>query len=106
MRPDAVIVSPVIAAAAARPVTRRRRRGPPVADLENNYVANSAAGIGHNSGNRKGAGARRGNTNAVTHGAYDAEARLFRRYVHYMCRRARMLIAARKAALALAAWRA
>jgi hypothetical protein len=91
------VTTPVIAAAMRR---RRAGRGTRFEEVENNYVAQTRVTIGHNSGNRKGAGARPGNRNAETHGATTAEMRAFRLYVWTLCRSARRLLALRKAAIA------
>ena len=80
-------LSPVIAAARRRRPTLRARRalgmgpgGEGCKKYENNYVANSRLSIGHNSGNRSGAGAAPGNRNAVRSGHDTAEVRADRRY--------------------------
>ena len=94
--------SPVIAVAAARPVTRRRRHGgePPLADTGNNYVANSRATIGDNSGNRRRPGAPLGNRNAQTHGGYSADGlRDFLIWERNIRRRVKLLLALRKLAV-------
>lgn len=85
---SAAHLPPVIAAARRRRVTRRvrsaasdqREGGRGYKKYENNYVANSRLSIGHNSGNRKGAGAAPGNRNALSTGHDTAEARAERRY--------------------------
>jgi hypothetical protein len=80
-------LSPVIAAARLRrPALRARRasgpgpRGEGCKKCENNYLANPRLSIGHNSGNRRGAGAAPGNRNALRSGHDTAEARADRRY--------------------------
>jgi hypothetical protein len=69
--------TPVIAAALRRP--RRRavdkfKRGRGVKILTDNYVAKTGLTGGGNSGNRIGAGAPRGNSNALRHGYRTAAA--------------------------------
>ncbi len=65
--------------------------------MQNNYIAENLASIGHNSGNRNGAGALSGNENAAR---APLELRLMLVYSVQMRRRVRALIAMRKTLLA------
>jgi hypothetical protein len=67
-------------------IIRRRRAGRGDALVrENNFVA------GPDRGNRKGAGARRGNANALVHGIYSAARRARHANARQLCDRARDL---------------
>ncbi|MEJ0025276.1 MAG: hypothetical protein WDN01_04525 [Rhizomicrobium sp.] len=92
---DSFVLPPALAAARLRmPRYRRKSR-----DLENNYIAENP--VNHGKKRKNHAGARPGNRNAVTHGAYTAEQRAFRAHVHRLIRDARETLALRKLAVAL-----
>jgi hypothetical protein len=89
-------LSPIAAARRRMPrhlrgVAGRKRK------TQNNYIAEKLASIGHNSGNRNGAGALTGNENAAK---APLEFRLLLAYSRLMRRRVRTLIALRQALLA------
>jgi hypothetical protein len=85
--------------AAARRRMPRHWRGPEgrARKTQNNYIAENLASIGHNSGNRNGAGSRSGNENAAK---APRDFRLMVAYSFWIRRRVRALIAVRKALLA------
>ncbi|MEJ0041355.1 MAG: hypothetical protein WDM81_03715 [Rhizomicrobium sp.] len=94
---DLFVLPPALAAARLRTPRHRRKSR----DVENNYIAESSINDGKKRKNCKRAGARPGNCNAVTHGAYTAEKRAFRAHVHRLIRDARETLALRKLAVAL-----
>ena len=97
MRTDyaSFVVPPVIAAARLRAPRHRRKSR----DLESNYVAENPLSRGKKRRNINRPGAPIGNLNAVTHGAYIAEHRALRAYVHGLVTAARRTLALRKLAM-------
>jgi hypothetical protein len=90
-------LSPVIATARQRAPRHLRGAGGRLRKTQNNYIAENLASIGHNSGNRNGAGPPPGNENAAK---TPYELRTIIAYSFAMRRRVRALIALRKALLA------
>jgi hypothetical protein len=89
--------SPVVAAARRRMPRHLRGAEGRKRKTQNNYIAENLASIGHNLGNRNGAGSPIGNENAAK---VPLRLRLMVAYSFQMRRRVRALIAMRKAALA------
>jgi hypothetical protein len=94
---SALSLSPVVAAARSRMPRHLRGVEGRKRKTCNNYIAENLASIGHNSGNRSGAGCPLGNENAAT---ASFEFRLMIAYSFWMRRKVRALIALRKAFLA------